>query len=215
MKTLAPDTDSTTRSPLLFNLLPMAEQRRGRRAIEVGPTGKTVAANIARLRERRGLTTRQLSAALERAGRSIPASGITRMEKGERVVTSDELVALAAVFGVSPSALLLPLTAKASDPVEVTGGGTVSADVAWAWANGQRPLSFTEGVEPTQMLEYQLYGRPQWLREPNYLILRGERSAEEIRQARQRYEFLVSIGGASLDRLKELDPEAFEESSDG
>lgn len=215
METLAPDTGCTTRSELLLTLMPMAEQQRGRRAIEVGPTGQTVAANIARLRERRGLTTRQLSAVLEQAGRPVPASGITRMEKGERVVTSDELAAFAAAFGVSPSALLLPLTQYASDPVEVTGGGTVSAGDAWAWANGQRPLRFTEGTEQTQQLEHQLYGRPQWLREPNYLILRGERSADELRQARQKYEFLASIGGASLDRLRELDPEAFGEGTDG
>lgn len=215
METLASDTDCTTRSELLLTLMPMTEQQRGRRAIEVGPTGKTVAANIARLRERRGLTTRQLSAQLENVGRAIPASGITRMEKGERVVTSDDLAAFAAIFGVSPSAMLLPLTARASDAVEVTGGGVVSADEAWSWANGQRPLKYTDGAEQTQQLEHQLYGRPQWLREPNYLILKGERSSEQLRKAREKYELLVSIGGASLQRLKELDPEAFEGRDDG
>ncbi|MFJ6846404.1 helix-turn-helix domain-containing protein [Streptomyces griseoluteus] len=138
----------------------MTEQQRGRRAIEVGPTGQTVAANIARLRERRALTTRQLSGELERAGRSIPASGITRMEKGERVVTADELVALAVIFGVSPSALLLPLKDAPTDVVEVTGAGEVSAEDAWDWADGLRPLSFSEGDEDTQMLEYDLYSRP-------------------------------------------------------
>lgn len=137
------------------------------------------------------------------------------MEKGERVVTADELAALAAAFGVSPSALLLPLTARPSDAVEVTGGGTVAADQAWAWANGQRPLHFTQGLEQTEQLEHQLFGRPQWLREPNYAILRGERSTEELQQARRKYEFLASIGGASLDRLRELDPEAFEGRDDG
>ncbi|MDG9706618.1 helix-turn-helix domain-containing protein, partial [Streptomyces sp. DH37] len=76
----------------------MAEHQIGRRAIEAGPTGKTVATNIARLRKVRGLTTRQLSGELERNGRYIPASGITRMEKGDRQVTADDLVALAAVF---------------------------------------------------------------------------------------------------------------------
>ncbi|MFG2871004.1 helix-turn-helix domain-containing protein [Streptomyces sp. NPDC048338] len=193
----------------------MAEQQRGRRAIEVGPTGRAVAANIARLRERRGLTTRQLSAALERAGRAVPASGITRMEKAERVVTADELAAFAAVFGVSPSALLLPMTVRADDDVEVTGGGHAPAAEAWAWANGQRPLILTPGIEQTQMLEYQLFGKPQWLREPSHLILRGERGPEELQQARRKYELLASIGGASLDRLKELDPEAFEVGGDG
>lgn len=173
-----------------------------------------MAANLARLRERRGLTTRQLSAMLERAGRAIPASGITRMEKGERVVTVDELAALAVAFGVSPSALLLPLAHQPTDSTEVTGGGTVSADRAWAWADGQRPLHFTEGVEQTQQLEHQLFGRPQWLREPRGLILRGERSAEELRKARQKYEAMASIG-MDLDVLRRMDPEAFEDGADG
>ena len=137
------------------------------------------------------------------------------MEKAERVVTADELAAFAAVFGVSPSALLLPMTVRADDDVEVTGGGRAPAAEAWAWANGQRPLILTPGIEQTQMLEYQLFGKPQWLREPSHLILRGERGPEELQQARRKYELLANIGGASLDRLKELDPEAFEVGGDG
>lgn len=111
------------------------------------------------------MTTRQLSGELERAGRAIPASGVTRMEKGERVVTADELAALAVVFGVSPAALLLPLVLRPDITVQVTGGGAVPAEDAWAWANGQRPLHLAEGTEQTQLLEHQLYGLPQWLRE--------------------------------------------------
>ena len=164
METVALDTDCTTRSALLLTLMPMTEQQRGRRAIEVGPTGRTVAANIARLRERRSLTTRQLSGALERLGRAVPASGITRMEKGERVVTSDELAALAVVFGVSPAALLLPLAGKPEDDVEVTGGGTVQAREAWLWASSLQPLKVTPGNEQTERLEHQLYSLPPWLR---------------------------------------------------
>lgn len=87
------------------------------------------------------------------------------MEKAERVVTADELAALAVAFGVSPSALLLPLSLQPHIPVEVTGGGVVPADEAWAWANGRRPLHLQEATEQTQLLEHQLYGLPQWLRD--------------------------------------------------
>ncbi|NUP17095.1 MAG: helix-turn-helix transcriptional regulator [Streptomyces sp.] len=142
----------------------MTEQPKGRRAIETGPTGMTVAANLGRLRRARQMTTRQLSTALERHGRPIPASGITRMEKGERQVTADDLVALAVIFGVSPAALLLPLTDDPTVSVEVTGGGAVDSMDAWRWANGQRPLKLSPGREQTEMLEHQLYGMPQWLR---------------------------------------------------
>lgn len=141
----------------------MTEQQRGRRSIEVGPTGQNVAKNLARLRERRGMTTRQLAGALESAGRSIPASGITRMEKGERVVTVDELTALAVVLGVSPAALLLPLTDDPLATVSVTGAGDVPVMAAWDWADGRGPLQFDpRRRRETQRMEFALYGRPPW-----------------------------------------------------
>ncbi|WP_344604448.1 helix-turn-helix transcriptional regulator [Streptomyces glaucus] len=151
----------------------MAEQQRGRRAIEVGPTGQTVAANIARLRKRREMTTRQLSAALERAGRSIPASGITRMEKGERVVTADELTALAVVLGVSPVTLLLPANTRGPKDVnglptqattEVTGAGEVGAADAWRWAWCMEPLRYPVDVDAEEadrlVMDFLLNSRP-------------------------------------------------------
>lgn len=138
----------------------MAEQRYGRRAVETGPTGKTVAENLKRLRKVRGLSTRELSGALERAGRSISPTGVGRMEKADRHVTADELVALAAVFNVSPSALLLPLDDSPASTLEVTGAGQVGADVAWDWMDGQRPLRVSEHDAQTQALDYDLYSRP-------------------------------------------------------
>ncbi|MGW3724230.1 helix-turn-helix domain-containing protein [Streptomyces sp. NPDC000851] len=143
----------------------MSDQQYGRRAVEVGPTGMTVAENLARLRKIRGYSTRQLSAELERKGRPISPSGITRMEKGDRVVTADDLVALAAIFGVSPVSLLLPLTTTAETPVEITGAGTVDALRAWEWGIGRLPLRTTPEHERTQLAEHRLYGQPQWLRD--------------------------------------------------
>lgn len=123
------------------------ERAPGRRAITPGPTGLTVAGNIARLRRRADMTTRQLSAALERAGRPIPPSGITRMEKGERVVTVDDLAALAVVLNVPPAALMLPPDATTGTGAEVTGVGEVPARTAWEWAHGMRPLPDKTGAE--------------------------------------------------------------------
>ncbi|WP_330330328.1 helix-turn-helix transcriptional regulator [Streptomyces sp. NBC_00536] len=189
----------------------MSETRRPRAATQYGSTAANVAANVRRVRELRGLSIYSLSAALEKVGRPIAPSAVAKIERQERQVTVDDLSALAVVFGVSPSALLLPLTPSPKDTVEVTGGGSMPASDAWAWAQGRRPLLLKEGFEQTQQMEHQLYGLPQWLREPNYLILRGERTPDQLAQVRQKYEFLASIGGASLDRLKQLDPEAFEE----
>lgn len=108
------------------------------------------------------MTTRQLSGALERAGRAIPASGITRMEKGERVVTADELVALAAVLGASPQALLLPLKDDPAEIIEITGVGSVPADAAWEWIPpAGQPLRMPAGVDPnTALLEFVLANWP-------------------------------------------------------
>ncbi|MBD9727317.1 helix-turn-helix transcriptional regulator [Streptomyces caniscabiei] len=143
----------------------MSDQQYGRRAVEVGPTGMAVADNLARLRKVRGYSTRQLAAEMERKGRPVSPSGITRMEKGDRVVTADDLVAFAAIFGVSPVSLLLPLTTTAETPVEITGGGTVDALRAWEWGIGRVPLRTTPEHERTQLAEHRLYGMPQWLQD--------------------------------------------------
>ncbi|MDX2515458.1 helix-turn-helix transcriptional regulator [Streptomyces stelliscabiei] len=138
----------------------MTEQQYGRRAIETGPTGKTVAENLTKFRKIRGYSTRQLSAALDRVGRSVSPSGISRMEKADRHVTADELMALAAVLNVSPSALLLPLEDSPDKTVEITGVGTTPADVAWDWLDGNRPLRISGQDIGAARLEHELYSRP-------------------------------------------------------
>lgn len=134
------------------------KQSKGRTAVEIGPTGRTVASNLARLRKRAGLTTRVLAERLTAEGRAVSQSSITRMERAEKVVTADDLAALAAALGTSPATLLLPLDDAPDTAVDVTGYGEVSADAAWAWATGDRPLSF-DGTE-TAALEYALTSLP-------------------------------------------------------
>lgn len=109
---------------------------------QVGPTGKHVAANVRRLRTTLGWSTYEVSAMLKDAGRPIAASSITNIEAGRRRVDADDLVSLALVFGVNPSALLLPLETEGS--VDITTGGTVAADTAWSWMDGRRPLRLDE-----------------------------------------------------------------------
>ncbi|MET9604497.1 helix-turn-helix transcriptional regulator [Streptomyces sp. NPDC006512] len=151
----------------------MSEQQRGRRAIETGPTGKTVADNLARLRKLRGFTTRQLSGLLERNGRPIPASGITRMEKGERQITVDELTALAVALGVSPTTLLLPANARGGKDengipqharTEVTGAGEVDVISAWRWAWCVDPLTLDPDLGEEEahrlVMDFLLNSRP-------------------------------------------------------
>lgn len=171
-----------------------------------------MADNLARLRKVRGFTTRQLSALLERNGRPIPASGITRMEKAERQVTVDELVALAVALQVSPSSLLLPLDDSPAKTVEVSGGGSVTADVAWDWVDGRRPLQWPDGDVSTTSLEYRLYGRPPGRRDAHGVVLRprGPRGREQVTKIREAYKALQSVG-LDLHELQRLDVDAFEE----
>jgi transcriptional regulator with XRE-family HTH domain len=100
----------------------MGGQQYGRRAIEVGPVGSNVAANVQRVREARRLSTRQLSDRLAEAGRPIPASGITRIEQGARRVDVDDLAVLATTLDVAMAQLLLPPSDLAIE-VRIGSGG--------------------------------------------------------------------------------------------
>ncbi|GAA4865871.1 helix-turn-helix transcriptional regulator [Kitasatospora terrestris] len=105
-----------------------------------GPTSRQVAANLLRLRKARGLSTTQLAASLKSLGQPVPATGITRVEKGERRVDTDDLVALALALNVSPAALLLP--ADWSDAqVKLAENFETSTRVAWLWVEGRAPAS--------------------------------------------------------------------------
>jgi transcriptional regulator with XRE-family HTH domain len=78
----------------------------GSRKIELGQTGRTVAKQVKRTRERNGLTVQQLSKRVKAVGRPILPSGITKIELGMRRVDVDDLVALAAALDAIPNDLL-------------------------------------------------------------------------------------------------------------
>jgi transcriptional regulator with XRE-family HTH domain len=150
-------------TPPPHTLWGMSDERQPRPAAQYGPTAATVAANVQRLRKRRELSIYQLSKLLRDRGRPITPAAVGKIERQQRQVTVDDLVTLAVVFGVSPSALLLPLDDTPNRTVEITGAGDhpVRADVAWDWMDGKRPLRLTRGNEETELLEYDLYSRPQ------------------------------------------------------
>jgi transcriptional regulator with XRE-family HTH domain len=163
------------------------DKRRARPAAQYGPTAETVAQNVKRLREARGLTIYALSAALGKAGRPITPSAIAKVERQQRQVTVDDLTALAVVLKVSPSALFLPLKDGPAETVEVTGAGSVSAQDAWEWADGAKPLNFTFELDQTELLEFELYSRPPGRRAMwnagRELYLKGEsRNADIVRR---------------------------------
>jgi transcriptional regulator with XRE-family HTH domain len=147
------------RVPLTPKLALMTDQPKARAQV-TDPTGLTVASNVRRIRERRGLSTYQVSRQLRQVEQGIAPSALGKIERGERRVTVGELTALAAVLNVSPSALLLPLDDDPAHSIEITGAGSVPADVAWDWMDGRRPLHIKPGDSATDMLEHNLYARP-------------------------------------------------------
>lgn len=130
------------------------------------PTGRNVAANVRRVRKARGWSTYDLARALSDAGRPIAPSAIAKVERAERRVDVGDLTALAAALRVTPGALLVPLTDDPADSVELTGVGSVSADAAWDWVDGEMPIERVEPGDPGAILMFfQAHARPPRRRE--------------------------------------------------
>ena len=185
----------------------MAADEQRYRPGALGPTGRFVAGNLAKIRTAQGISTTDLSRRLRTAGRPIPATGITKIEKGGRRVDVDDLVALAVALGVNTNALLFPDVADES-AAEVTGSGRpTTAYEVWQWADGRAPLR--EDDDPDL---FHVRVRPRGRRR---LARRGERSADELAQVRAQHRQLVESGqyddpASALERLRRLDPEAWE-----
>lgn len=82
----------------------------GRRANDLGPTGGHVAENVKRLRFVQHVTTETLAERVSGLGRPMHATTITKIERLQRRVDVDDLVALAAALNVTPTQLLDPPT---------------------------------------------------------------------------------------------------------
>lgn len=138
----------------------MPEARRPRPSIRQGATAAIAAKNLRRIRNGRGFSVYGLSDALTELGHRIDPSALAKIERGERQVSIDDLMALAVALDVSPSAILLPLTDDPAFKVEITGVGTVPANEAWDWMDGRRRLDRPCADPSAAALEYALYSRP-------------------------------------------------------
>jgi transcriptional regulator with XRE-family HTH domain len=110
---------------------------------EAGPTAERVAATLRHIRQELGLSYAELARRLDATGHPILDTGLMKIEKGQRRVDVDDLMALAAALGVTPNRLLLPEVdlSRPREPVAITEGlDKVRNDDAWAWAYGERPL---------------------------------------------------------------------------
>ncbi|PRY35353.1 hypothetical protein [Umezawaea tangerina] len=111
-----------------------------------GPVGTVLADNVRRIREGQRLTYVALAALLAEVGRPIPVLGLRRIERRERRVDADELLALAVVLRVAPVDLLIP--AQADGSYQVTPTVQASPNRARNWVAGSEFL-----VEPQSAAE--------------------------------------------------------------
>lgn len=102
----------------------------------LGPAGEELRRNIKRIREGQRLTFVELSERLGSIGRPIPVLGLRRIERGERRVDVDDLLALAYALGVPPVDLLVPGELRTQDPYDLTPEVSTLAGPARAWIRG-------------------------------------------------------------------------------
>ena len=134
-----------------------------------GPVGRQLIANLRELLEARGLSFRRASAALDELGRPIPPLGMSRLLDADRRVDVDELVALAVMLGVNPSALLLPRHAGRDDIVDLTPKTQQRSHVVWGWADGRFPLppelaeaeAIAVHTPGDRFVDFQVHARPE------------------------------------------------------
>lgn len=102
----------------------------------VGVTGQRLAENVQLLRDQRGMTKAEVSRRLSALGRPMSLDVVTKIEAGTRPVDTDDLVALALVFEVSPNRLMFSvrLGGDITDVIALTGQRSMLLGDAFAWA---------------------------------------------------------------------------------
>jgi transcriptional regulator with XRE-family HTH domain len=103
-------------------------------------TGLTVAENIQRTRKSQQVSLAELAARLDKMGRRIGLSSLSKIENGDRRVDVDDLVAIALALDVSPLGLLLPR--GEFHQMRIITGGVGSLPLIWDWARGLKSLEY-------------------------------------------------------------------------
>ncbi|WP_147233315.1 MULTISPECIES: hypothetical protein [Brevibacterium] len=90
-----------------------------------------------------------------KAGRTINASGLQKIEAGVRRVDVDDLMALALCLGVTPNTLLLPYSYSDETSYAITGGADAwTGRQLWEWARGREALPVeVANTEVAQLLD--------------------------------------------------------------
>ena len=95
---------------------------------------------LRKLRTDRHLTLSQLEARLAELGHPLQLSVLSKIEKGQRRIDVDDIVALGLALDVSPNMILLPDGARASSTVQLTSTRAMTEEEAWAWVTRDKPV---------------------------------------------------------------------------
>jgi transcriptional regulator with XRE-family HTH domain len=109
--------------------------------IEVGPTGKTVAANIKRLRQLRRMRLDDVAHLMSFHGRAMSKATLSQIENEQRRVDVDDLVVFARVLKVNTNAILFPPRSTNETTVSLLSGfGWTPTTAVTEWSEGRTPL---------------------------------------------------------------------------
>ena len=113
---------------------------------------------LPQLRREQNLSQEELARLMNEQGYSWVRSTVAKIESGARAVSIDEVISLAFVMGVHPTALLLPLE---SATVNVTPTTTAPSDLLWRWMAGQEAFPADGEMDRRRMTddEWTIYGK--------------------------------------------------------
>jgi hypothetical protein len=114
----------------------------------IGPAGEVLAASIRRIRTAQRLAFAELSRELDKVGRPIPELGLRRIERGERRVDYDDLLALAYVLRVCPVDLMVSSAANDDDPYPVIPAREFKVGSVREWVSGTNILLVPPDPKP-------------------------------------------------------------------
>lgn len=150
------------------------------RAPKQRPLTRVVGENLAYWRKERGLSLAELSARMGDAGLPLNLNGLNKIERGNRGVDLDELVALARVLDLPPLLLIFPVGSPST--IELLPGVHVPPWLAARWFTGEAgfPIPGPEGG-------WDVVGEDQytWINAVTHDFRIQEEAVENWRRARQ------------------------------
>lgn len=170
-----------------------------------GITHEHVAANLRAARQAIGMDVRTAARLMTDAGRKLSASGISKIENGDRRVDVDDLTALAYVFRTTPAAILTP----PADAVTLTGvPESYLPEEVQAWIAGTVKLTTEDLVRYWREQRLHAINAKRWAEEMMASYDRGQVGVTPREVYQERYDAQAARDAHTTGRLLQLDPNA-------